>query len=85
MQNVELNSLQLENQKKLSMSGVISVDSFSPNQIKLSLENTSVVICGDNLKVVNFNKGQGNLMVEGNVCEIKYLNKKTALIKRFFK
>ena len=85
MQNVEQNTLQLDNQKKLTMSGVVSVDTFSPNQLKLSLEGKSVVVCGDNLKVVNFNKSQGNLLVDGLVNEIKFLNKKTTLIKRFFK
>ena len=85
MQNVEQNILQLDNQKKLTMSGVVSVDTFSPNQLKLSLEGKSVLVCGDNLKVVNFNKSQGNLLVEGIVFEIKYLNKKPAIIKRIFK
>ena len=85
MQNVEQNTLQLDNQKKLTMTGVVSVDTFSPNQLKLSLEGKSVVVCGDNLKVVNFNKSQGNLLVEGIVFEIKYLNKKPAIIKRIFK
>ena len=85
MQIVEQNTLQLDNQKKLTMTGVVSVDTFSPNQLKLSLEGKSVVVCGDNLKVVNFNKSQGNLLVEGIVFEIKYLNKKPAIIKRIFK
>ena len=85
MQNVEQNILQLDNQKKLTMSGVVSVDTFSPNQLKLSLEGKSVLVCGDNLKVVNFNKSQGNLLVEGTIFEIKYLNKKPAIIKRIFK
>ncbi len=85
MQNIEQNTLQLENRKKLTMSGVVSVDAFSPTQLRLSLEANSLLITGENLKVINFNKGQGNLVVDGLVNEIKFLNKKTALIKRFFK
>lgn len=85
MQNVEQNTLQLDNQRKLTMTGVVSVDTFSPSQLKLSLEGKSVLVCGDNLKVVNFNKGQGNLLVEGIIFEIKFLNKKSPIIKRIFK
>ena len=85
MQNIEQNTLQLENRKKLIMNGVVSVDSFSPTQLRLSLESNSLLISGENLKVINFNKAQGNLVVDGLVNEIKFLNKKTTSIKRFFK
>ena len=85
MQNLEQNTLQLDNRKKLTMTGVISVDAFSPSLLRLTLEGSSMIVTGENLKVINFNKSQGNLIAEGLINEIKYLHKKLPLVKRFFK
>lgn len=77
--------LLLEDRKKLTMSGVTSVDGFGEQYVKVSLSGSKLQILGEKLKVVSFNKSTGALIVEGLVNEIKYNYKKQPLLKRIFK
>ncbi len=86
MQNqVELEKIILEARKKLTMTGVLSVDGFSEQTINLTLVGNKVKIVGEGLKVNSFNKGTGTLTVDGIVSEIKFGYKKTPILKRVFK
>ena len=85
MQENQSASLHLEERKKLTMSGVLSVDSFLEQYIKLTVVGCKVQINGEKLKVVSFNKSTGALIVDGLVNEIKYITKKQPLLKRIFK
>ena len=49
--------LTLENQKKLYMSGVDSVDSFSDKELKLTVGGSKVLIGGEGIKITAYNKG----------------------------
>lgn len=84
-ENKELDRVQLEGRKHLSMTGVESVDGFSEQQIKLSVNGSKVVIFGENIKITSFNKGTGNLTAEGLISSLKYDFKKPPLIKRILK
>lgn len=48
----------IEQQKKITMTSVESVDSFSTQQITLTVEGGRAVITGDALKIVNFSQNQ---------------------------
>ncbi len=82
---VEMEKLVIDARKRLTMSGVSSVDSFSEQVINLTVSGSKVKITGENLKITAFNKGSGNLTADGAFKEIKYDFKKTPLIKRLFK
>ena len=84
-QSMELERLILEGRKRLSMSGVESVDGFSSQQIKLSVGGNKVIILGSEMKITAFNKGNGNLSAEGSFQSIRYDVKKGPIIKRIFK
>lgn len=85
MQNNEQNKLILEERKRLNMTGVESVDSFSDTIIKLTVGGSQSQIGGERLKILTYNKSTGALTVDGFINEIKYNSKKQPLLKRLFK
>ena len=81
----ELDKLCLDGRKKLSMSGVETVDSFSDKMLKLNVSANRVIIVGENIKITSYDKEKGQFNAEGNFTEIKYVQKKGTFIKRLFK
>ena len=77
--------LELIGRKKLSMTGVTSVDGFTEQSLKLTVNGSKVIINGENVKVTSYNKANGNLTAEGEISEIKYNTKSRPLVKRLFK
>ena len=82
---VENDKLILENRKKLNMTNVSSVDSYSEQVLKLSVRDNKVVIAGEKLKIEAYNKASGNLIVDGIINDIRYVVNKAPLVKRLFK
>lgn len=85
MQENEIQKLTLDGQKRLSMSGVESVDAFSEQQLRLTLSGNKVLIGGDGIKITAYNKSTGSLQADGKFTSIKYDVKKSPLLKRLFK
>ncbi len=81
----EFETLTLTGGKKLSMTKVESVDGFSEQFIKLTVNKKRTVITGDGLKITVFNKSSGELVAEGDFYDIKFEGEKAPLIKRLFK
>lgn len=77
--------LLLEDRKRLSMTGVETVDGFGETVLKLTVQKNKVEIKGENIKITSFNKSNGTLLAEGTFNEIRYNYKKPPLIKRIFK
>lgn len=75
----------LENKRKLSITGVSSVDGYGSQFIKITVNGEKVIISGDNIKISAFNKANGNLSADGNFSEIKFLGSSLPLLKRIFK
>ncbi len=69
-------TLTIENQKRLSATAVGEVDGFSDKEIRLKLVNGKrIIIYGQNLKVINFQKQSGNFMADGEINRVIYQNK----------
>ena len=86
MQNqIENDKLCLDARKKLSMTGVESVNSFSPSMLKLTVGGKIVQILGENFKIDNYNKATGSFSATGLFSEIKYGKAKQPFIKKIFK
>ena len=83
--NIESDKLCLEGRKRLSMTGVDTVDGFSEQCLKLSVSGNKVIITGENIRITTFNKTTGNLSADGDFFEIKYGVKKQPFAKRIFK
>ncbi len=82
---IEIEQLILDARKRLTMTGVSSVDGFSEQFLNLTVAGSKVRITGENIKITSFNKGTGNLTADGAFSEIKYNHKKVSFIKRLFK
>lgn len=65
-------TLTVEQQKKITMSGVESVNAFSSGQINLSITGGKVTITGSNLKITAFSKASGAFAATGTVYGVRY-------------
>lgn len=74
----------IEQQKKITVTGVVSVDAFSDRQIALTLENGTASVSGEDLKIVNFSKSSGSFIAVGKVSGIRFAGKREKLSKRLF-
>ncbi len=78
-------NLSLDNRKRLTLTGVSSVDGFSETFIKLSVGGDKLTVTGEGLKITAFNKASGNFSCDGLITELKYNVKKQPMLKRIFK
>ena len=84
MQETIQHSIQLEQRKKLTVSGVESVIAFSEVKILLSLVNKEKLqIIGSDLKIIGFSKSNGAFSAEGTVTGITYNGK--SFVSKLFK
>ena len=84
MQETIQHSIQLEQRKKLTVSGVESVIAFSEVKILLSLVNKEKLqIIGSDLKIIGFSKTNGAFSAEGTVTGITYNGK--SFVSKLFK
>ena len=74
----------IEEQKKITMTGVASVDSFSAQQIALTLENGRAAVSGQDLKITNFSKTNGSFSASGKISGVRFYAKKEKIVKRLF-
>lgn len=77
--------LTIEQQKKISLTGVESVDGFSDTEIRLTIAGKKMRICGSSFKVQSFSKGSGAFSAIGEVCAIRYGGNKGKFFQRLFK
>ena len=81
----DLQVLTLEGQKRLTMTGVESVDGFSEQSLKLTLAGKRVLVTGSHIKITSFNKATGSLTADGMCDSVRYDAKKGSFFKRVFK
>ncbi len=77
--------LVLDARKTISISAVETVDGFNEQMLKLTVNGSKMQILGENIKIIAFNKANGNLCAQGDIFEIKYSRQKQPLMKRIFK
>jgi hypothetical protein len=82
---VEIDRILIEGRKKLTMTGVDSVDGFTEQVLNLTVSGSKVKVSGENIKITAYNKATGSLNADGVFNEIKYSVKKAPLMKRLFK
>ncbi len=77
--------LTIEQQKKLTMSGVKSVDAFSDTQILLTVNGKRVKIDGKGLRVLSFSEGSGNFAASGEFLSVRYGESKGKFLSRLLR
>ncbi len=85
MQKESSSILTVEQQKKITLTGVESVDAFSPTEINLTVEGKKMKITGSALKVVAFSKTSGAFSAVGVVSTIRYGGAKGKFFQRLFR
>ena len=75
----------IEDQKKVTLSAVDSVDAFTAQQISLTLSGGGkAVVAGEGLKIVNFSKSNGNFTAVGKITGLRFADKRQNITKRLF-
>lgn len=74
----------IEQQKKISLTAVESVDEFSPRQIVLTLQSGRAYIAGEGLKIVGFSKSDGSFSAVGKIAGIRYAAGREKLVRKLF-
>ena len=76
----------IDDRKKFSATAVSEVLSFSDKEVKLKLnDKTVMVITGNGLKIAGFDNGSGNALILGEIFLIKYKGKEENFLKKVFK
>ena len=75
----------IEQRKKITLTAVISVDSFTDKQILLTLDGCRAQVSGDGLKIVNFSKTSGAFSAVGRVDGLRFLHGREKALRRLFK
>ncbi len=84
MQEIKQSVLTIEQQQKLTMTGVSSVDAFSDSSITLTVNGKRVQIVGEKLKVLSFSEGSGNFAASGEVFSVKFGATRGTSLKKLF-
>lgn len=67
-----IQNLILENREKLSVSGVVDVESFNEDSIIIDTELGTLVIRGEDLHINKLNLDSSELIVEGDIISCEY-------------
>jgi sporulation protein YabP len=85
-------NLMLENREKLTVTGVINVDSFNEEHVILETDLGVLEIRGEELHItkLNLDNNSGEVSVDGNVYALEYFDednhqKSSGLFSRLFK
>lgn len=73
--------------KKISVTGVINVESFDDKSVLLELSDNLLTILGKDFLIDNFSIEDGTLTLTGEVSDIKYskTREKTSFFKKLMK
>lgn len=82
-----MESLCIEDRKKLILTGATKVISSTSTQAVVEVGDTNIVISGTNIEVTKLDLDNKTVTFSGNVNSVKYTAKteKTSLLKRMFK
>lgn len=84
-------NLILENRQKLSISGVIDVESFNDECVIVDTEMGILIIHGDDLRISKLNLDSSELNIEGDIISCEYSDrnspntKKSGLFSKMFR
>lgn len=85
MEQTEQHLLSVENCKRVTATGIDSVDSFSATQLVLSYGGGRIVVTGSEMKITSFSKTNGQFSASGIITGVKYSGKAANLKQRLFK
>ncbi len=88
MSNNKEHNIELENRKKMRLTGVVDILSFDEETITVLTVLGKLVIKGIELKILNFGNETGDMEIEGKINAVVYLNDtkgKSSFMGKLFK
>ncbi|MGN0814084.1 MAG: YabP/YqfC family sporulation protein [Candidatus Coproplasma sp.] len=85
MESSEQHILTVENCKKITATGIVSVDSFSPTRLTVTYSGGRISVEGAGMKITAFSKSTGSFCACGEINSVKYLGRGESLKKKLFK
>lgn len=73
----KIQNLILENRQKLSVSGVLDVESFNDEAVMIDTELGGLIIRGENLRINKLNIDSSELSIEGDIISCEYCDTET--------
>ena len=77
----KVQNLILENREKLSVSGVLDVESFNDQSVVVITDLGVLVVSGDDLHISKLNIDSSELSIEGNIVSCEYSDKDSSRSK----
>ncbi len=65
----------IEGRKKLSISGVVDVESFDENEIILETSQGIMLVSGEDMRIEKLSIEAGDAVIEGHIISIEYSEK----------
>lgn len=82
---VQPHTLNIEQCKRLSATGIDSVDAFSDKQIILSYPAGRIVVSGNGMKIAGFSKSGGSFSATGEITAVRYTGRGLGIKGKLFK
>lgn len=82
---VQPHTLNIEQCKKITATGVESVDAFSDKQIILSYPAGKIIVSGNAMKIVGFSKSSGTFSATGEITAVRYAGKGLGIKGKLFR
>ena len=83
------NEIKIVNRERMTLGGVIDIDSYDESSIVLATELGTLILKGENFRINKLNVDTGELDIEGILCSLAYSDngrkKGESLISRIFK
>ncbi len=80
--------INIEDRKKMTVTGVENVESFNDNTIVLKTINGGLIIKGEELNINNLNVEDGNLKINGKINGVNYSSRDISskgILEKLFK
>lgn len=74
----KIQNLILENRAKLSVTGIIDVDSFNEECVVVETDLGLLIVRGDNLRINKLNIDSSELNIEGNIFSCEYNDRESS-------
>lgn len=86
--NIKEHNLEIENRKKMRLTGVVDILNFDDETITLLTVMGKLLIKGNELKILSFGNETGDMETNGKINAVVYLNDtkgKSSLMGKLFK
>ena len=80
-------SVSIENRERITLSGIVRVDSFDESEVCARCENSGVAVYGQNLHISRLDLDNGVMVVDGFINGVEYSDteSKGGIFSRLFK